>query len=169
STPLRALDRGRWLVTCGQAEALLVDAGDGRLDLSAAMRLSAHLEGCAGCRARAGLWRQLVPGMRALAPEAPDAMRVRRMQIEIERALAPAPVPARLAGWRRARWPAALALAGAAALLAVWLRRPIGPVGPPPAPPAYATVVRVEGALSDGAGALAAASGLAPGTHLALA
>jgi len=158
-------------VTCGEAEALLVDAGDGRLDLPATTRLSVHIEGCAGCRARAGLWRQLVPGLRALAPETPDAMRVRRMQIEIERELEPAPrrATARLGGWRRARWPAALALAGAAALLLFWGRRPVGPVAPPAAPPAFATVLQIQGALTSGAGALAANAGLSAGTRLTLA
>ena len=109
---------------CVEAEALFVDAGDGRLDLSQEVRLAGHLDGCAGCRERAVVWRRLVPGMRGLAPEAPDAMRIRRMQIEIERRLAPVARGAHGSRERWVRWSAALVFASAAALALIWIRRP---------------------------------------------
>jgi len=77
-------------VTCAEIEARLIDAADDRLDLPAQVRLHAHLDGCADCRERAALWHALVPGMRALVPEPPDAMQARRMQLEVERRPAPA-------------------------------------------------------------------------------
>src|SRR5262249_52035543 len=147
-------------------ESQLVAAGDGRLDLPAAMRLSAHLEECAACRARAALWRQLVPGMRALVPDAPDAMRGRRMQIQVERQLALARPPQPAAGWRRLRWSLGLGLAASAAVVALlWWRSARAP-GPPAA---FATVLRVDGALSDGARPLAASAALAANSEIALA
>ena len=109
---------------CTEAEALFVDAGDGRLDLSQEVRLAGHLDGCSACRERAVVWRRLVPGMRGLAPEAPDAMRVRRMQIEIERRLAPVARAPHGSRERWVRWSAALVFASAAALAVLWIRRP---------------------------------------------
>ncbi len=156
-------------MNCIEAEAHLVDAGDGRLDLSLQMRLAAHLDGCAACRERAASWRQLVPAMRALAPEIPDAMRVRRMQIEVERQLGPAAPIAGGARGRWLRWPAAVGLAGAAALLLLLgtrhrLRPPDVPDGP-----SYAVVTSVEGQLTTEGRAVAPASPLAGGSRLVLA
>jgi tetratricopeptide (TPR) repeat protein len=162
-------------VNCVEAEAHLVDAGDGRLDLSLQMRLAAHLDGCAACRERAASWRQLVPAMRGLAPEIPDPMRVRRMQIEIERQLAPAAPIAAGARWRWLRWPATVGLAGAAALLLLLgtrhLSRPLPGTGTPDAPdsPSYAVVTSVEGQLMSEGQAVAPASPLAGGSRLVLA
>ncbi len=151
---------------CVEAEALFVDAGDGRLDLSQEVRLAGHLDGCAGCRDRAGMWRRLAPGMRGFAPEAPDAMRLRRMQIEIERRLAP---PARGAKGTRERWvgwSAALVFASAAALALIWIRRPAGP-----GDGAYGVVARVDGdgVLTVDGKRLDVASPLAAESRLALA
>jgi ferric-dicitrate binding protein FerR (iron transport regulator) len=154
-------------MTCTEVESLLIDAGDGRLDLSRQMRLSTHLEGCAACRARAAEWRQLTPALRALVPDPLDVMRARRMQLEIERQLASARAPARVATRRWALAPATLMLAGATVVLAIWLRRP--PIVDPAAPAAYATVLQVDGALSAGARTLAPAAALAEGSQVVLA
>lgn len=74
---------------CADVEARFVDAFDGRLDSAESVRFHAHIEGCPACRERAAIWRGLVPGMREAVPPAPGAMATRRMQIEIERKLAP--------------------------------------------------------------------------------
>jgi len=153
---------------CVEAEALFVDAGDGRLDLSQEVRLAGHLDGCAGCRERAVVWRQLVPGMRGLAPEAPDAMRVRRMQIEIERRLAPVARGAHGSRERWVRWSAALVFASAAALALLWIRRPPGQriaqaeIG-------YGVVAHVDGELTAEGRPIAADGRLGADSHLALA
>lgn len=107
-----------------------MDALAGRLDAAASMRFHAHLESCASCRERAALWRALTPRLRAAVPTPPDAMAVRRMQLEIERQLVgPAAVerPARFAPgprWltRRIAFTSMIACTAAAALLALWLR-----------------------------------------------
>jgi len=137
---------------CSEVEARLVDAIDGRLDSADSVRFHAHLEGCAACRERAGLWRRLVPEMREAVAPAPGAMATRRMQIELERRLgaergAPAAVT------RRWRWVPALALAAAAAAVALWFR-----AGPTP-PVGYAALGDVRGAVSVGDRAAARASG----------
>ena len=124
-------------MNCTEVEARLVDVVDGRLDPVATVRLHAHIEGCADCRTRAAFWRAAVPKMRGLAPDAPDAMSVRRMQVEIERlvaaeAAAPAPLPSRR--WPRLFVPAALTLVGAAAVLLV-LRAPSKPLAAQPGGP----------------------------------
>jgi FecR protein len=153
-------------MNCAEAEARLIDAADGRLDLPLQMRLAGHLDGCAACRERAATWGRLVPGMRALAPEIPDAMRVRRMQIEIERQLAP-PVPvAGGARWRWLRWPAVLSMAGAAVLALLWIRHPAPPRSGGPA--RYGVITRVEGQLTSEGRALTPASPLVEGSRLAL-
>jgi len=150
---------------CVEAEALFVDAGDGRLDLSQEVRLAGHLDGCTGCRERAVMWRRLVPGMRGLAPDAPDAMRSRRMQIEIERRLAPVARGAHGSRERWVRWSAALVFASAAALALLWIRRPAAPG----AEAAYAVVARIDGALTVEGRPLDVASPVAGETRLALA
>jgi FecR-like protein len=153
---------------CVEAEALFVDAGDGRLELSQEVRLAGHLDGCTGCRARAATWRSLVPGMRGFAPEAPDAMRIRRMQIEIERRLAPAARGARGSRERWVRWSAALVFASAAALALVWIRRPVGKPNAQAAP-GYGVVAQVDGVLTVEGRRIAGEAHLAAGSHVALA
>ncbi len=150
---------------CAEAEALFGEAGDGRLELAQQMLLAGHLDGCAGCRARAVSWRRLVPGMRALAPEAPDAMRVRRMQIEIERRLAPGARGTPTARERWVRWSAALVFASAAAMALLWIRRSHAPVADAP----YGVVARVDGELTVDGRHLDAASPLAGDSHVVLA
>ena len=157
-------------VNCTEVEAGLVDVVDGRLDPAATVRLHAHIEGCADCRRRAAFWRTAIPRMRALAPEAPDAMSVRRMQVEIDRlvaAEAAAPAPTAPRRWPRLFVPATLTLVGAAAVLLA-LRAPSRPAVPSPAAPAtepatndgYATLTRVTGMLTIGGRAQANAARL---------
>jgi ferric-dicitrate binding protein FerR (iron transport regulator) len=88
----------------------------------------AHLEGCAGCRARRAELRSLETGLaalgRALPPAAPNPALVRRILARIPKQAAPAP-----SGWR---WAAGLA-AAAGLLLAVVLatrETPRSPVAP---------------------------------------
>jgi hypothetical protein len=154
---------------CAEAEALFVDASDGRLELSQEVRLAAHLDGCASCRDRAATWRRLVPGMRGFAPEAPDAMRIRRMQIEIERRLAPVASGAPGARERWVRWSAALVFASAAALALLWIRRPAADRRAPPAGIGYGLVAQVDGELSAEGGPIGALSQLTADSQLALA
>ena len=152
-------------MNCTETEALLVEAADKRLDAPAEIGFHAHIEGCAACRERAALWHGLVPGLRAIAPEPPDAMRARRMMIEIERRLAPAPAP-RIA---RRRWlwaPAVLGVAAAAAVVLVWRR---APVQPPVAEAPFAAVTRVEGAVTSGGRPVRLAARLDAGSELLLA
>jgi tetratricopeptide (TPR) repeat protein len=153
---------------CAEAEALFVDAGDGRLDLSQEVRLAGHLDGCSGCRERAVVWRRLVPGMRGLAPEAPDAMRVRRMQIEIERRLAPVVRAPHGSRERWVRWSAALVFASAAALAVLWIRRPADK-RIAQAETGYGVVAHIDGELTAEGRRLAPDSHLGADSHLALA
>ena len=155
-------------MNCAEAEALFVDAGDGRLDLSQEVRLAGHLDGCSGCRERAVVWRRLVPGMRGLAPEAPDAMRVRRMQIEIERRLAPVARAPHGSRERWVRWSAALVFASAAALAVLWIRRPADR-RIAQAETGYGIVAHVDGELTAEGRRLAPDSHLGADSHLALA
>jgi tetratricopeptide (TPR) repeat protein len=153
---------------CVEAEALFVDAGDGRLELSQEVRLAGHLDGCTGCRERAVMWRGLVPGMRGLAPEAPDAMRIRRMQIEMERRLAPVARGAHGSRERWVSWSAALVFASAAALALLWIRRPADrPIAPGEA--GYGVVAHVDGELTAEGRRIADESRLGADSHLALA
>ena len=123
---------------CAEVESRLIDALDGRLDAATSVRFHAHLETCAGCRDRAALWRALTPRLREAEPPPPDAMAIRRMQLEVERRLAgpallerPGRVTAALAARaRRARLIAITSTVGvalAAALLALWIRPPRWP------------------------------------------
>ncbi len=154
---------------CAEAEALFVDAGDERLELSQEVRLAGHLDGCAGCRERAATWRRLVPGMRGFAPQAPDAMRIRRMQIEIERRLAPAArarALVRASGGRAGR--PALVFASAAALAVLWVRRPAQKQHSPVAR-GYGVVAQVDGELTVEGRRIATETHLTADSHLALA
>jgi ferric-dicitrate binding protein FerR (iron transport regulator) len=159
-------------VNCTEVEARLVDVVDGRLDPVATVRLHAHIEGCADCRRRAAFWRVAVPKLRGLAPDAPDAMSVRRMQVEIERLVAaeeatPAPPPSRR--WPRLFVPAALAFVGAVAVLLA-LRAPSKPLAPArAAAEGYATLTRVTGTLTIGGRAQAAAARLPADREIVLA
>jgi len=152
--------------SCKEVQSRLLDALDGRLDAAASMRFHAHLEGCATCRDRAALWRALTPRLRGAEPAPPDAMAIRRMQVEIARRLGeiegpgaiddpltglawqdrPAPVaPPRTARWWAGRRIAvAAAMVAAAALLALWLR----PVRKNAAGPAYAAVTLARGPVT---------------------
>jgi len=155
----RRVRHGVAAVNCTEVEARLVDVVDGRLDPVATVRLHAHIEGCADCRRRAAFWRAAVPKMRGLAPGAPDAMSIRRMQVEIERLVAAdvaTPAPPASRRWPRFFVPAALTLVGAAAVLLA-LRAPSKPLarGPVTDPAAqlgadtgYATLTRVTGTLT---------------------
>jgi tetratricopeptide (TPR) repeat protein len=159
-------------VNCTEVEARLVDVVDGRLDAVASVRLHAHIEGCADCRTRAAFWRAAVPRMRGLTPEAPDAMSVRRMQVEIERlvgAETEAPPPRAFWRWPRLFVPATLTLVCAAAVLLA-LRAPSGPLAPGPAAESgYATLTRITGALTIGGQAQAAAARLPADQEIVLA
>ena len=75
-------------MSCHEIEALFVEQQDGRLKTAEEVRLEAHLESCDECRQRATIWRALVPAMRQAEPPAPSMMRVRRMEVDIERRLA---------------------------------------------------------------------------------
>jgi ferric-dicitrate binding protein FerR (iron transport regulator) len=167
-------------VNCTEVEARLVDVVDGRLDPVATVRLHAHIEGCADCQRRAAFWRVAVPKLRGLAPEAPDAMSVRRMQVEIERLVAaeattPAPPPSRR--WPRLFVPAALTFAGAAVVLLA-LRAPSRPLARGPAAASatasatddgYATLTRVTGTLTIGGRAQTVAARLPADREIVLA
>ena len=165
---------------CAEVESRLVDALDGRLDAATSVRFHAHLETCAACRDRAALWRSLTPRLREVEPAPPDAMAIRRMQLEVERQLTgPAFLerPARITGAlaaraRRARrivFASAVGLATAAALFTLWLRPPRWPGHD--APGGYAALTRERGAVTlDGrAVGEAGATRVAVGTPLVLA
>lgn len=102
---------------CFATESELVSLMDGRLDAAHELAVHAHLETCEDCRRRAALWGRLVPVMRGLAPEPPDLMRARRMEVEIERRLSERPLPRRAPG-RVVAW-GAFAVAAAAAVVLV--------------------------------------------------
>ncbi len=163
-------------MNCTEVEARLVDVVDGRLDPVATVRLHAHIEGCADCRTRAAFWRAAVPKMRGLAPDAPNAMSVRRMQVEIERLVAAEAVtPARPAPrrWPRLFVPATLALAGAAAVVLA-VRVPSKPVAPTVATNlatevGYATLTHVTGTLTIAGRSQAAATRLPANREMVLA
>ena len=163
-------------MNCTEVEARLVDVVDGRLDPVATVRLHAHIEGCADCRRRAAFWRVAVPKMRGLELDAPNAMSVRRMQVEIERLVAAevaTPAPPASRRWPRLFVPAALTLVGAAAVLLA-LRAPAKPLarGPEAAPATddgYATLTRVTGTLTIGGRAQAAAARLPADREIVLA
>jgi ferric-dicitrate binding protein FerR (iron transport regulator) len=74
-------------MTCRQVQDALVDLHDGRLDGASELRVHAHLECCADCQKRAQTWNALLPAMRAVAPLPPTPLRLRRMEVEIERRL----------------------------------------------------------------------------------
>jgi hypothetical protein len=149
---------------CRDVEAKLADALDDRLDPVASVRLHDHLESCATCRARAALWRDLTPALRALEPAPPAAMAARRMQIEIERRLATlAAAPAR-PRWRWAWIPALAGVAAAAAAMLLWVQR-----GRQPATDGYARIARLSGALTAGPRVLGPSMVVPTGTPLALA
>jgi anti-sigma factor RsiW len=138
-------------MSCFEAEALFVEQQDGRLDPAQEVRLESHLESCQECRERAAAWRALVPAMREAAPPAPSMMRLRRMEVEIERKLASGAPPLRKRvsplAWIGS---GAAVLAAAAAVLLVlraWQPPPPGPrVETPRAPVPFATVMRSSGA-----------------------
>ena len=159
-------------MNCTEVEARLVDVVDGRLDPVATVRLHAHIEGCSDCRTRAAFWRAAVPKMRGLPPDAPNAMSVRRMQVEIDRlvaaeAAAPAALPSRR--WPRLFVPATLTLVGAAAILLA-LRAPSKPLVPSPAADdGYATLTHVTGTLTIDGRAQAAAARLPAAREIVLA
>ncbi len=109
-------------MTCRDVDALLTDLQDGRLDSGSELRLHAHLEECASCRARVGSWSVLTPAMRALAPSPPSPFDERRMMAEIERRMAQkevAPSPRR---WRVWATPVLVAAAAACVFVALRLR-----------------------------------------------
>ncbi len=163
-------------VNCAEVEARLVDVVDGRMDPVATVRLHAHIEGCADCRRRAAFWRIAVPKMRSLTPEAPDAMSVRRMQVEIERlgaAETATPAPPRSRRWPRLFVPAALTFVGAAVVLLA-LRQPsmplaLGPTAASATDRGYATLTRVTGTLTIDGRAQAVTAGLPADREIVLA
>jgi ferric-dicitrate binding protein FerR (iron transport regulator) len=115
---------------CFASESELVSMLDGRLDAAHELAVHAHLETCADCRARAALWGSLVPVMRGLAPEPPGPLRMRRMEVDIERRLAERPVPRRAPGRALAWGGLAVAAAAAAVVLVARLRGGEAPPGP---------------------------------------
>ena len=137
--------------SCADVQARLFDALDGRLDAADSMRFHAHLEGCAACRERVALWEAVTPRLRAAVPEGPDAMAIRRMQLQIERQLAQPPgraTPApRWWGARRTIFASIVVIATAASLLALW-RRPARRSGQVEA--AYAALTRARGPITVG-------------------
>jgi len=98
---------------CRDVEDRLIDLEDGRLEGSAEIRLHAHVEDCAECRAHVETWRKLVPLLRATAPAPPSVLAARRMEVVVERGLAAAPRPAP----RRSRMIVGLVAAAAAAVV----------------------------------------------------
>ena len=140
-------------MSCRDVEDALVDLTDGRLDAATELRLHDHVETCAACRERAALWGALVPSMRALEPKPPTPIRLRRMEVEIERRLAAE--PRELAPPRgRKLWIGLTAAVAAAAMLLVLIGLRHRAPGVP-APPAFATVKSHTGTAE------------ALGTHLA--
>lgn len=135
-------------MTCGEVEARLVDVVDGRVDPVASVRLHAHIEGCAGCRGRAALWRDLVPALREIEPEPLSTSTVRRMQLDIDRLVAweGPPAPRRPAPWLR--WSLVFGLVGAAASLAIWFHGGRHATPPTAEEPAFATVAGGRGSLT---------------------
>ena len=155
---------------CRAVEHSLVELHDGRLDAATELRLHAHLETCAACRERAATWRALLPAMRPLAPPPPSPMRLRRMEVEIERQLANA------AGVERpqpSRWflvGGAVAAAASLVLGATWLLRHPHVASPSLEAAPFAAVTSRIGAVS--ASARFAAGGrvtIAAGDELGLA
>ena len=163
-------------MNCKEAEALLVD------DVAGA---AAHQAGCAACRGRLALWQNLGPVMRGLAPPPPDAMRARRMMIEVERQLASDPA-ARVstststsmstlgtAAGRRGAWRAGGAvLVAVAAALVLWFRHPASaphPIAGEATAVAFATVLRADGPLVSDGHPLAPRAVLEPGSELSCA
>lgn len=139
--------------SCAEVQSQL----DERLDAAATVRFHAHLETCASCRHSVTLWRSLTPRLREAAPAPPDAMAIRRMQLEIERQLKePSPLdrPARVTptllarsrGRRRIALGSIMTVALAAALLALWVR-PARRSGQG-APVAYAGLTLERGAVT---------------------
>ncbi|MCU1280962.1 MAG: transcriptional regulator, putative protein [bacterium] len=126
-------------MSCRAAQDALIDLNDDRLDAATELRVHAHMETCADCRARAQAWATLLPSMRGLAPPPPTPLRARRMEVEIERRLAQ---PAAQPKPRLRRWPlyAAPAVAAAAVLIVLAsARRHPTPIAPTPAPFAMMT------------------------------
>ena len=151
---------------CSEVESHLVDVVDGRLDPAASVRFHHHLEGCASCRERAALWRALTPGMRAVTPDAPDAMTARRMQIEVERRLVAQPSAAPPPRWRLV-WAPALAVAAVAAIVAVRSRAVPSPVAVSAV--GYAAVSSSRGTFTVGGRAVSAGTRVAIDAPIAVA
>ena len=149
---------------CADVEARFVDSIDGRLDPADSVRFHSHIEGCPACRERAALWRGLVPALRQAEPPGPDAMAIRRAQVEIERRLAGAAAAAPAQRWRP-WWAPAFGLVAAAAVVAIWLRAG----GPTTAPVVgYAAVTSVRGGATIADAALAASARVPVGAPIVL-
>ena len=154
-------------LSCGEAEAHLVDVIDGRLAPPLEMRLHAHLEACSSCRGKAELWRALTPAMRGLAPPPPAELGARRLEVEIIRHLQvgrSSPARAR----RSWLWGSAgVGLVGAAAAVVLWIAA--APRLRPAAASPYAVLGDVTGLVADHGRALARSATLASGAELEVA
>jgi anti-sigma factor RsiW len=169
-------------MSCQETEARLTDLLDRRLAPSDEIRLHDHLESCAPCRERVAVWEAVTPAMRRLAPPPLPPLAIRRMEVEIERALvATAAEPSGRWPWRRGgRWRSPLALAvgtGAAAAAAVVVVATLAAIrsrhaGPAGVGGAFANVERIAGeasVLGPDRRALGSGMPLAAGSELAVA
>ncbi|HEY2744257.1 MAG TPA: zf-HC2 domain-containing protein, partial [Polyangia bacterium] len=148
------------MMVCRDVDELITDLQDGRLDAGKELRLHAHVEGCAECRARIETWGVLTPAMRALVPASPSPFDERRMMAEIERRLAHETAASPRPRWRAWLMPASLALA-TACVLVVWRLWPVAARLPYGTIAAHTGEVRVEGRrLIAAAGARDGAAGL---------
>ncbi|MHB8996431.1 MAG: zf-HC2 domain-containing protein [Armatimonadota bacterium] len=103
-------------LSCDEALELVSARLDGELSHAQCQHLVAHLDGCAACEAAAAQTEMTGAVLRAIAPEAPPAGLLERIQAAAELAAPPArrPVP-----WRR--WVPSFAGVAAAAALVVAL------------------------------------------------
>ena len=155
-------------LTCADTEARLVDVTDGRLDPSVEVRVHAHLESCATCRAKAELWWALVPRMRALSPPPPAELGARRIEVAVLRSLQSEGAIEAKPGHRWRSVTAAAVVVTAAAALLVWLR--VGKPSPRLADGgAAARVSRIAGAVTSDGRALGADGALPFGGRLEVA
>jgi len=117
---------------CRLVAGRLVDYAGGTLPARHHRRLERHLAGCAACRAALAALRDVPAALHTDAVPDPGEAFWTAQRAAVRRALATLPEPQRqpwLALPWRPGWPAALAAATAAVVLAVWTLMPGGPVG----------------------------------------
>jgi tetratricopeptide (TPR) repeat protein len=152
---------------CRELEGQLVDLLDGKLPPAVELRMHAHAESCASCRASLSRWQRALPALRQLEPAPPAPLALRRMELAIARELEAQPATGsgghqRLAPLRL-RW----ALLGAAAIGALVL---VGTrfFGQSPARPVYGRLETMSGQVLVDGKALPAGAELGPPANLAL-